>query len=83
MMSQSNAKALLLDRTQTTSPSPAREALQANLGAETESTLSLKKRKSWMGSIRDVFQKGALQAKAAVDSFRSDQQKAELYVFMP
>ena len=81
-MSQSNGKAPLIDRTQTASPSPARDALKANLTTDADSTLSLKKRKSWLGSIRDVFQKGALQAKAAVDSFRSDQEKPESYVFM-
>ena len=53
-------------------PSPARDALRGNLKAS-EANMGLKKRKSWFGSVRDVFHKGALQAKAAVDSFRSEQ----------
>lgn len=57
-------------------PSPARDALKGNLRAD-EADLGLKKRKSWFGSMRDVFHKGALQAKAAVDSMRGEQGKHE------
>ena len=57
-------------------PSPARDSLKGNLRAS-EADTGLKKRKSWFGSMRDVFHKGALQAKAAVDSMRGDQVKHE------
>ena len=76
-MSTSKGKAPLLDPTQIASPSPARDALPGNLDTATEPTLTLGKKKSWFGSLRDVVQKGALGAKAAVDSFRADQHKVE------
>lgn len=57
--------------TELVTPSPARDALKGSLKAA-ESDLGLKKRKSWFGSMRDVVHKGALQAKAAVDSMRGD-----------
>lgn len=57
-------------------PSPAKDALRSSLRAA-ESDLGLKKRKSWFGSMKDAFHKGALQAKAAVDSMRGEQVKHE------
>ena len=82
-MSRSNNKAPLLDRTLTVSPSPARDSLKGSLDvASTDAGLSLKKKKSWFGSLRDAVQKGALQAKATVDSFRGDQHKAEAYLLL-
>lgn len=56
-------------------PSPAREALANNL--DTDSNLTLCKKKSWFGSLRNVVSKGALSAKAAVDSIRVEQNKSE------
>lgn len=56
-------------------PSPAREALQLHLDADAHAPL--KKRKSWFGSVRDAFHKGALSAKAAVDSMRGDKEDGE------
>lgn len=79
-MSRSNSKAPLLDRTHAVEPSPAREALESNLDADTG--LALSKKKSWFGSLRDVVQKGALQAKAAVDSIRGEQNKSEQFVLL-
>lgn len=62
----------------TVSLSPAYTALKGNLSAaDGEPSQQLKKRKSWMASLRDVVQRGALQAKSAVDVFRGDQTKAE------
>ena len=40
--------------------------------------LTLGKKKSWFGNLRDVVQKGALQAKATVASIRGEQNKSEL-----
>ena len=77
-MSQTEAKSPLVDRNQTASSSPACEALKGNLDATDDASPSFRKKKSWFGSIRDVFQKGALQAKAAVDSFRTDQHKPNM-----
>lgn len=76
-MSQSNGKSPLTDRHEAGSPSPARQALKGNLDAAGDSELSLKKKRSWFGSLRDAVHKGALQAKAAVDTFRGDQHKNE------
>ena len=50
-------------------PSQARDALQSLA----VSGLTLEKKKSWFGSLRDVVHKSALQAKSTVDSFRADQ----------
>lgn len=59
-------------------PSPARDALRSNLSAaDTGTEPGLKKKKSWFGSMRDVFHKGALQAKGVVDSMRGEQTKNE------
>lgn len=57
--------------TEAAEPSPACDALKDNLRAD-DGGSGLKKRKSWFGSMREVFHKGALQAKAAVDSMRGD-----------
>ena len=58
--------------------SPARDALMNNLDVSMDhESLTLKKKRSWMAGLRDVVSKGALQAKAAVDSFRGGQQQAE------
>ena len=78
-MSASKSKEPLLDRAETVSLSLAQDALRGNLDA-TDSTLTLCEKKSWFGSLRDAAVKGALQAKAAVDSLRGDQQKSESYV---
>ena len=56
--------------------SPARDSLRGNLKAS-ETDHGLKKRKPWFGGMRDVFHKGALQAKAAVDSMRGEGVKHE------
>lgn len=79
MMSRRDSKAPLLEEAKAVSPSPARDALKSNLDANTDadSTLTLTKKKSWFGSLRDVVQKGALQAKAAVDTWRTDQPKSD------
>ncbi len=76
-MSENEGKTPITVRTREVSPSPARESLRGNLSiAEGEVTI-LKKKRSWMAGLRDVVSKSALQAKAAVDIFRGDQQKAE------
>lgn len=62
--------------------SPARQALKSNLDADDDSPLTLSKKKSWFGSLRNVMSKGALQAKAAVDGFRADEQKTGQYVYL-
>ncbi|KAK5169362.1 uncharacterized protein LTR77_005337 [Saxophila tyrrhenica] len=62
--------------TRMVSPSPARDSLRSNLDVA-EGTSTLKKKRSWMAGLRDAVSKSALHAKAAVDSFRGDQQKAE------
>lgn len=62
--------------TEPAGPSPARDALKGNLKAA-EAELPLRKKKSWFGSMKDVFHKGALQAKAAVDSMRGEQMIAK------
>lgn len=77
-MSKFNGKSPLNDRLEASPSSPARQALKGNLDATGGSELSLKKKKSWFWSLRDAVQKGALQAKAAVDSFRGDQYKDEM-----
>lgn len=56
--------------------SPALDALKGNLKAA-DAGLGLRKRKSWFGSMKDVVHKGALQAKAAVDSMRGEQMVAK------
>ena len=75
-MSRSISKAPLLNRDRTACSSPAREALEANLDGH----LTLSKKNSWFESLCDAVQKGALHAKATVDSFRGDQTKTKLCV---
>ena len=58
----------------------------SNLEAATESTQSLKKKKSWFGSLRDVVQKGAKAAlgypfKSEPHKDESDLPKSEVCVF--
>lgn len=62
-------------RDQTPGPSPSPFIrYRGGLGvAPAEGELTLKKKKSWFGSVKDIFQKSALQAKAAVDSVRGEQ----------
>ena len=61
-----------------TSPSPARDALRSSLSVVgTDAELTLKKRKSWFGSVKDIFHRSALSAKAAVDGVRGDQVKGD------
>ena len=55
---------------QSSNSSLAREALKTTL--EADAHLTLRKNKSWLGSMKDVFQRGALQAKAAVDTLKGD-----------
>ncbi|KAK3686507.1 hypothetical protein LTR37_019754 [Vermiconidia calcicola] len=76
-MSHNKRTAKLLDRTETFSPSPARDALRDNLDAAEESTLTLRKKKSWMATFRDAMSKGALSAKATVDAWRGGIQEPE------
>ncbi|KAK3696183.1 hypothetical protein LTR37_018085 [Vermiconidia calcicola] len=76
-MSHNKRTAKLLDRTETFSPSPARDALRGNLDGGEESTLTLRKKKSWMATFRDAMSKGALSAKATVDSWRDGPQEPE------
>jgi hypothetical protein len=77
-MSPSDNIEIPLESVKTVSPSPARDALRSNLSAaDSEPTQTLKKRKSWMASLRDAVHRGAMQAKSAVDLFRGDQSKAE------
>ncbi len=79
-MSPGDGKAIALERVGAVSPSPARKALRSNLSlADGDGHQTLRKKKSWMASLRDVVQKGALQAKYAVDLFRVDAHKDEPY----
>nr|POE73146.1 hypothetical protein CFP56_76410 [Quercus suber] len=48
--------------------SPAHDALREHLDVP----LGLKKKRSWMHSLREAVQRGALTAKAAVDNFRGE-----------
>lgn len=76
-MAQINEPGPPPDESEGASPSPARDALKSNLDAATDSGLSLKKKKSWFGSLRDVVHKGAMQAKWAVETLRNDPHRAE------
>ena len=77
-MSQLNGDGPLTDRPELAPSSPARQALRGKLDAAGDADLSLKKKRSWFGSLRDAVHKGALQAKTAVDTFRGDQHKNEM-----
>lgn len=58
-------------------PSPAHDSLRRNLDVNEPGTgLTLSKKKSLFGNLRDAVQKGALQAKATVDSIRGEQNKS-------
>lgn len=63
-----------------TTTSVAQDSLKNNLALPEEKTpLPLRKRKSWIASLRDSVSRSALQAKAVVDLFRSDHQRVEAY----
>lgn len=64
------------------SPLDACNTHNINVNGAEELKSTLKTKKSWFGSLRDVVQKGALQAKAAVDLLRTDRHKAELYKYL-
>lgn len=72
-MSRRGSTQPLLESSEDEPHSPAEVALQSNL----DKTLTLKKRPSWFGSIRNAGQKVALGAKALVDSFRPGQPEKE------
>lgn len=72
-MSSTKSKAPRIDGCSTDSPSPARGALQGHLEVTDDAVPSLKKNRSWFGSLKSAGQKVATQAKAAVDVFRTDQ----------
>ena len=65
----------LLDPADVIEQPAARDTLEGSL--DVESQVALTKKKSWFGSLRHAVQKGALQAKAAVDSIRGDHIKPE------
>lgn len=70
-MSQKDSGEPLLGRTDAASP-PA--ASRGSSVADTNSGLTLRKKKSWFGGLGNAVHKVALQAKAAVDLFRIDPQ---------